>query len=82
MEGEVTACVVSYYKGKHTLVLHVDTKLHIMTIKPSVLAALSSGAVRALGEHIVELASDRRQDAANQPGDAAVLPDGAYSPAD
>lgn len=48
MEHEVTACVVSYHNGRHTLTLLIDNKLHIMGISSEVLGALSRGAVEAL----------------------------------
>jgi hypothetical protein len=47
-ERQVSACVVSYHNGRHTLTLLIDNKLHIMGISSEVLGALSRGAVEAL----------------------------------
>jgi hypothetical protein len=47
-ERQVSACVVSYHNGRHTLTLLIDNKLHIMGVSSEVLGALSRGAVEAL----------------------------------
>jgi hypothetical protein len=48
MDSNVTACVVSYHNGRHTLTLLIDNKLHIMGISSEVLGALSRAGVEAL----------------------------------
>jgi hypothetical protein len=65
---QVTACVVSYHNGRHTLTLLVDNKLQIMGVSSKVLGALSRGAVEALAEENRETKDANRtlQNAAKQ----------------
>jgi hypothetical protein len=61
-DGQVTACVVSYHNGRHTLMLHFGNKLHMFGISSTILGALAQGAVAALVQENKEKANEDKRD--------------------